>query len=820
MKNRDDYDDEPRRGRSRNKKAARKRDEDYDDRDDEEPARKSSSGPLLLVIGGGVGLVLLLAVGGGLLAYFKVHSSKATEASPRSDFVMQNRPPVETKPETPAPPPPTIPEKPKETPPSAPPPPPPIVPVAKPPEQKPVAKFNKLPVPDEAAQARAEKEIKTKYKDDYAKTKPEERLALAAKFLQPGRENREDSAQWFVILREARDISMEVQRPRLVVEAVNEIDRWFIIDAQDMKLKLLTTLSQSTVDSVVVATGLTALSQVKQALADDNYDAALRFVDLAEAAGRKIKSPKTTAKSDDKPKSEDNLVPEDDKRPETKLLTLIKTRKAEVEGYKKDYEAVAAAKTKLKDKPDDPEANLAVGQHLCYFHGRWDEGLPMLAKCSDQILQDLAKKDLAQPVDPAVQAAVGNDWYNLGILKPERSKLNAYDRAMYWYEPAEAKAAGDVKEKITKQIKLIRDKAAEHIPRLLPGSYYGRNTEDRVLLLREGGGTARSEEAVERGLEWLSLHQAPDGGWYTDTFQTSGKCECGDQGEKHDIAGTAFGLLPFLGAGEVHAGSKYARNVTRGLEYLRRKQNKEKGNFSDNAYENALATIAFCEAFGLTRDPRLKSSAQAAVNFIVGAQYSDGSWGYTAGTKGDLSVTGWQFSALKTAYYARLSVPESSFRNVARFLDSVADPSGLGYGYNAPSTARATSATGLLCREYLGWTARRPELTKGMNQLALNTVTADAPSIYFLFYATQAMHHFGGKTWETWNPKTRDLLLELQDIGKTPGRSHQKGSWSPYGDEYAKQGGRLMFTSLSLLTLEVYYYSVPLNGYGAAVLLE
>jgi hypothetical protein len=29
-----------------------------------------------------------------------------------------------------------------------------------------------------------------------------------------------------------------------------------------------------------------------------------------------------------------------------------------------------------------------------------------------------------------------------------------------------------------------------------------------------------------------------------------------------------------------------------------------------------------------------------------------------------------------------------------------------------------------------------------------------------------------------------------------------------------------MFTSLSLLTLEVYNYSVPLNGYGAAVLLE
>ncbi|MFI5105542.1 MAG: hypothetical protein ACHP79_11520, partial [Terriglobales bacterium] len=67
----------------------------------------------------------------------------------------------------------------------------------------------------------------------------------------------------FVLLREARDLAMEAQRPRLVVEAINEIDKWFVIDVQDMKLKLLTTLSQSPVDAVVVATGLTALSQVK-----------------------------------------------------------------------------------------------------------------------------------------------------------------------------------------------------------------------------------------------------------------------------------------------------------------------------------------------------------------------------------------------------------------------------------------------------------------------------------------------------------------------------------------------------------------------------
>src|SRR5262249_23116525 len=96
--------------------------------------------------------------------------------------------------------------------------------------------------------------------------------------------------------------------------------------------------------------------------------------------------------------------------------------------------------------------------------------------------------------------------------------------------------------------------------------------------------------------------------------------------------------------------------------------------------------------------------------------------------------------------------------------------------------------------------------------------TKQGPSLYFLFYATQVMHHYGGKPWETWNYKVRDFIIDLQDQGATPEHAHQKGSWSPKGSEYEKQGGRLMFTSLALLTLEVYYLHVPLNGYGEAVL--
>jgi hypothetical protein len=82
--------------------------------------------------------------------------------------------------------------------------------------------------------------------------------------------------------------------------------------------------------------------------------------------------------------------------------------------------------------------------------------------------------------------------------------------------------------------------------------------------------------------------------------------------------------------------------------------------------------------------------------------------------------------------------------------------------------------------------------------------------MYYYYYATQVMHHFGGQAWQRWNPLMRDYLVAAQDHGTTPGHPHQRGSWDPTGDAFAPQGGRLMVTSLSILTLEVYYRHLPL----------
>lgn len=355
-------------------------------------------------------------------------------------------------------------------------------------------------------------------------------------------------------------------------------------------------------------------------------------------------------------------------------------------------------------------------------------------------------------------------------------------------------------------------------PKMIPGGFGGRSGSTREQMVREGGGNTRSEAAVAAGLKWMSQHQAPDGHWSLDNFSQHGKCNCADAGRQHDIAGTGFGLLPFLGAGETHkptqGGRKqlYEKNVERGLKWLLLKQNRN-GDFGGGMYTHGIASIAVCEAYGVTSDPMLKGPAQRAVNFIVEAQNDTGGWDYTAkGATADTSVSGWNVQALKSGQMGGLQVPKESLVKVNKYLDTYAgDPAGSSYGYRSPGAGHAVSAIGLLCREYLGWGPKNPGLIKGVDRLMASQPNQGQKVMYYYYYATQVVHHYGGQAWTTWNPKMRDMLIDLQDQGTDANRRHQKGSWSSANWDVGRMGGgRIMLTSMSLLTLEVYYRHLPL----------
>ncbi|MCS6852208.1 MAG: terpene cyclase/mutase family protein [Gemmataceae bacterium] len=344
--------------------------------------------------------------------------------------------------------------------------------------------------------------------------------------------------------------------------------------------------------------------------------------------------------------------------------------------------------------------------------------------------------------------------------------------------------------------------------------FAGRSGATREQMLREGGGNARSEAAVAMGLKWLVDHQAPDGHWSLNNFPVDGRCQCKGTGtHNNDIAGTAFGLLPLLAGGQTHRAvdknSKYHKNVERALKYLVSKQNRD-GNFGGGMYAHGIATIAICEAYGLTSDPVYKGPAQRAINFIVSAQHAEGGgWRYAPKQPGDLSVAAWQIQALKSAQMSGLAVPKETLAGASKFLDQCSSPDGSAYGYQGPGSGpSAMTAAGLLCRQYMGWGPKNPGLIKGVEHLKRMPPQPYNNNMYYYYYATQVLHHFGGEAWNNWNVKMRDTLIDRQDQGRDV--PHQKGSWSPDGDRFGAAGGRLMVTSLCLLTLEVYYRHLPL----------
>jgi hypothetical protein len=495
---------------------------------------------------------------------------------------------------------------------------------------------------------------------------------------------------------------------------------------------------------------------------------------------------------------------------EPALRPKFDDKRNELERVAKEYAAVEAAKKTLATNPDDPAANLAWAQFLLVVLGKWDRALPHLARSGNPVLKNAVERELAGPRDAEGQIELASAWQTLALAEKGPMQAILLGRARHWYTQAKPMLEGPAQAQAEKQISDIDARLSG-----ATGLRYGRAPKVKEVLVASQGGNAKSEEAVEAGLKWIARHQALDGHWSMDKFHLDGKCNCANLGGNHDVAGTAFGLLPFLGAGYTHKPSgqnPYAKQVERGLKWLITKQGAD-GAFPANGYEHALVTIALCEAYGMTGDPMLKKPAQKAIDCCVAWQHTAGGFRYQPRVPGDLSITSWFVQALKSGQLAGLNVPDKTWKGIDTYLGTVSNPDGSGFGYQQPQPAPTMTAAGLLDRQYLGVSQRSAGYIQGINYLQKLPPSPNFKNLYFNYYATQVMFHHASAqpdAWKAWNLKMRDMLIQLQDKGKDATHNDQIGSWSPEGDAWGGQMGRLGHTSMSILILEVYYRYLPL----------
>lgn len=358
----------------------------------------------------------------------------------------------------------------------------------------------------------------------------------------------------------------------------------------------------------------------------------------------------------------------------------------------------------------------------------------------------------------------------------------------------------------------------------------------RAARLRSGsrpgvnGNPPEGEETIERGLVFLARHQRADGSWSLQGFPEGASLVS-------DTAATALAIMAFQGAGYNHRELAYKDVIGSGLRYLMRHQ-KENGDLftpledSSNRsvwlYSHALATIALCEAHGMTQDETLRGPAQKALDFIVAGQQAErGGWRYSPGVGADTSVSGWMTMALKSGELAGLQVSPAVFGKIDRWLNAAQQsPSAAHlYCYNpyAPDSpeqrhgrqaSKTMTAVGLLMRFYTGWRRDNPNFARGAAFLAASLPTEGTPrqnerDTYYWYYATQVMAQVGGQSWEAWTERLEPMLVQSQVR-----RGSLAGSWDPLlpvADRWGPQAGRIYVTAMNLLSLEVEYRKLPVE---------
>lgn len=344
----------------------------------------------------------------------------------------------------------------------------------------------------------------------------------------------------------------------------------------------------------------------------------------------------------------------------------------------------------------------------------------------------------------------------------------------------------------------------------------GRSREAKRELLKKFGGSDATEKAVAMALKWLADRQNKQTGAWS---LAHGPDNPGRRVQSVNAA-TGLALMCFLGAGQTHLEGEYKETVFGGLSFLIRNIKPHNGQLGwyvggagqgpDDMYSHGIATIALCEAYGMTRDLALLEAAQAGVNFLTYAQNPEtGGWHYSPKGRGDTSIVGWQMMALKSAAMAGISVDINVVRKANFFLDQMAWDGGTAYHYDFNSVNSkagynpSCTACALLCRMYSGL----PKDNDGLKAIVakFDKSGPSASNTYYNYYATQVMKQVGGEPWDRWNQKMRDQLLGMQ-VQSGP----SAGSWYWEDGHSTAEGGRFYTTCMATMILEVYYRYLPI----------
>ena len=226
------------------------------------------------------------------------------------------------------------------------------------------------------------------------------------------------------------DLAGEGGDAALMLAAIETIGADFDVDALDHQRRALKKFAAgATTSTEINAFVETSEGVIDRALADERYDVAL---DLAERAYR--------------------LCQRSHGR---EFRKRTHARHVQVQKLHRSWQKIQQVLATLETNPEDPEANLAVGRWYCFDRGDWQQGLPYLAKSSDERLKALATQEIeSPPSEPSDQVRLADAWWELAQTAKDQTKDAMLLRAGSWYEQAWPKVTSVVlRSKLAKRLK-------------------------------------------------------------------------------------------------------------------------------------------------------------------------------------------------------------------------------------------------------------------------------------------------------------------------------------------------------------------------------
>ncbi|MEM8668947.1 MAG: hypothetical protein AAGG48_15610 [Planctomycetota bacterium] len=220
------------------------------------------------------------------------------------------------------------------------------------------------------------------YRSEYVEAKTAESKGKLAKKILATAKQTKNPVECYAMLRLSADIAVQAGEAVAVIEAIDAMDARYEIDVDALRLSAL----KETVKRITVRTESDTLEVVIQfvesAIERNDFAPA---IDLLSESVRFFREPES-------------------RRSLERLATRAGALLSQFEGVSNHVET-------LKENPDDPDANLAVGKFRCFGRSEWTEGLQNLVKGSDVRLKLLATWELAGKKEATDDLKIADGWW-------------------------------------------------------------------------------------------------------------------------------------------------------------------------------------------------------------------------------------------------------------------------------------------------------------------------------------------------------------------------------------------------------------------------